>query len=764
MRLKIEDAVLFDETEPLQLGLYYLNGTKWSVESVTAQPTVLDGEYFTITIPLSHDFADTPTITAIRAWMLNLKSAEGKTTTFTIDYLFIGPEASLPTKSVIVAFCDEDGTVLQSNSVDLGEAAVYGDEAPTKTYDTQHHYTFKQWLESDGTVADLTNIFSDKKFYASYISESHMLNPNASDESAHTLSCPCGYAKTENHQWDEHSRSNPSCTVPGAVAYICTVCGANRSEVLDALGHREAVDEAVAPTCLEAGLTEGKHCSVCEEILIAQDEIAALGHSYDAVVTAPDCTNSGFTTYTCSVCSDSYTADKTDPLGHNEVIDEAVAPTCTTEGLSEGKHCSICNDILVAQERIPAAHLLAYHAAVAPTCTENGNRKYWKCTQCLRYFTSEDCDYEIPESFAIKPATGHSYTYMNNGENHTVGCANCDDSATEDHTYIDGSCICGAEEVTEPTKEFVETLKPSMSIVVGAEMSVAFTVNQSMVSKYESFYLVVEKDMVGAEAKTVTFGYGEGQTALTPMPNAANPFLHNASFTGLTAKEMGDQIRATLYCVDADGNIFYGPTQADSVKDYLMRGLDLATSTDAKKTMYVDMLRYGAVAQTYFQYDTENLVDADLTEAHMAYATMETPEAVDNSKAEGGLGTLNTSVVLKARVTLTLSHLKPGANLANMKFIVKDALDGTVIKELPAYNLNPVMIAADFDDVGAKQMRRLITVTLYDGDTAITDTVTWSVESYVAKTRATSTDAGQIDLVNAMLTYGDAVAAYMATQ
>jgi len=140
------------------------------------------------------------------------------------------------------------------------------------------------------------------------------------------------------------------------------------------------------------------------------------------------------------------------------------------------------------------------------------------------------------------------------------------------------------------------------------------------------------------------------------------------------------------------------------------------------------------------------------------------PEAVDGSKAEGGRGTLNTSVVLKARVTLTLSHLKPGANLANMKFIVKDALDGTVIKELPAYNLNPVMVAADFDDVGAKQMRRLITVTLYDGDTAITDTVTWSVESYVAKTRATSTDAGQIDLVNAMLTYGDAVAAYMATQ
>jgi len=386
------------------------------------------------------------------------------------------------------------------------------------------------------------------------------------------------------------------------------------------------------------------------------------------------------------------------------------------------------------------------------TCTKPGSITYI-CTNCKDVVSTETI-----------PTAEHSFTYTNNDEDHTIGCANCNYSVTEPHTYEDGNCICGATEVVEPTEEYVETLKPSMSIVVGAEMSVAFTVNQSMVSKYESFYLVVEKDMVGAEPKTVTFGYGEGQTALTPMPNATNPFLHNASFTGLTAKEMGDEIRATLYCADAEGNIFYGPTQTDSVKDYLMRGLDLATSTDAKKTMYVDMLRYGAVAQTYFDYDTDNLVTDDLTEEHLTYATTEIPEAVDASKAEGGLGTLNTSVVLKARVTLTLSHLKPGANLANMKFVVKDALDGTVIKELPAYNLNPVMVAADFDDVGAKQMRRLITVTLYDGNTAITDTVTWSVESYVAKIRATSTDAGQIDLVNAMLTYGDAVAAYMATQ
>ena len=40
-------------------------------------------------------------------------------------------------------------------------------------------------------------------------------------------------------------------------------------------------------------------------------------HSYTAVVTAPGCTEAGYTTYTCSQCGDSYVADETAPLGHS---------------------------------------------------------------------------------------------------------------------------------------------------------------------------------------------------------------------------------------------------------------------------------------------------------------------------------------------------------------------------------------------------------------------------------------------------------------
>ena len=41
---------------------------------------------------------------------------------------------------------------------------------------------------------------------------------------------------------------------------------------------------------------------------------------------------------------------------HTVEIDKAVAPTCTTTGLTEGKHCSVCGKVLLKQEVVSAAH------------------------------------------------------------------------------------------------------------------------------------------------------------------------------------------------------------------------------------------------------------------------------------------------------------------------------------------------------------------------------------------------------------------------
>lgn len=51
-----------------------------------------------------------------------------------------------------------------------------------------------------------------------------------------------------------------------------------------AIPHTEVVDKAVAPTCTETGLTEGKHCSVCAEVLVKQEVVPALGFTVSGSV------------------------------------------------------------------------------------------------------------------------------------------------------------------------------------------------------------------------------------------------------------------------------------------------------------------------------------------------------------------------------------------------------------------------------------------------------------------------------------------------
>ncbi len=103
------------------------------------------------------------------------------------------------------------------------------------------------------------------------------------DGSAHWKECDCGEkSDPEPHRFgDWKVTAAASCTAEGEKTRVCSVCGYTEKATAEKTGHTPVTDEAVAATCTESGLTEGSHCSVCGAVIIPQQTVDALGHSFE---------------------------------------------------------------------------------------------------------------------------------------------------------------------------------------------------------------------------------------------------------------------------------------------------------------------------------------------------------------------------------------------------------------------------------------------------------------------------------------------------
>ena len=204
-------------------------------------------------------------------------------------------------------------------------------------------------------------------------------------------------ATGHDHHWA--MTQLPNCTQGGFSVDRCYKCGDSyQYDEVPALGHTKVVDAAVAPTCSATGLTEGTHCSVCNETLIAQEDIPTLTHSNGALVreneVASSCSDAGSydNVIYCTVCNAEVSRETvTIPaLEHTVVIDAAFPADCVNTGLAEGKHCSMCNEVLVAQEEIPATgHSFGQWSVTKEATRKEAGQEQRVCTSCDQVETRE---------------------------------------------------------------------------------------------------------------------------------------------------------------------------------------------------------------------------------------------------------------------------------------------------------------------------------------------------------------------------------------
>ena len=247
------------------------------------------------------------------------------------------------------------------------------------------------------------------------------------------------------HEWgDKKQIREAGCVTTGEVQYTCQNCNEVKTETTPAKGHTIVTDKGVTPTCTQSGLTEGKHCSVCNEVIQKQKKLAPKKHHAvtDKAVEAT-CSKEGLTEGKhCSVCNQVLVEQKkvrkkchvlqkkkgtpatcteygwTDrifctvcntitqrrvriaPLGHTIVTDQAVEATCTQNGLTEGKHCSVCNEVITKQKEIPAkGHTIVTDKAVKATCEQSGLTEGTHCSDCN----------EVIQKQETIAALGHEY-------------------------------------------------------------------------------------------------------------------------------------------------------------------------------------------------------------------------------------------------------------------------------------------------------------------------------------------------------------------
>ena len=268
-----------------------------------------------------------------------------------------------------------------------------------------------------------------------------------------------------------------------------------------------------------------------------------------------------------------------------------------------------------------------------------------------------------------------------------------------------------------------------------------------------SLFFAVDPDCIG-EYTDLYVEFKNGDTVTTSNETIIVGGMTCFKYSNISAKEVCDDIVVTLYGT-FNGEVYKSAEFSYSVAQYCYNRL--VKSSDAKfKRVCVDLLNYASDAQVYFNYKTDALANAQLTEEQKAFGSTSYEVLSDNATNSGaytdyGIKGFNLvyEEVIKVLVAVDAADLDG--------VVAKVTFDGTVYS-VPSSEFvkNGSFYVFYFTQILPNKQRTVFSVTLEKDGVAVGNTRTYSVESYLARQIPRTTDANYKALMESTAKYSDA--------
>ena len=321
-----------------------------------------------------------------------------------------------------------------------------------------------------GTYTWKTTTYGTFKFDVSIPAKGHTYTskvtaPTCTAQGYTTYTCTCGntykdsYTNALGHSYSYKATTNPSATATGVLTGTCSKCSGTTTVTLPKLNTTDYnYSVKTAAGCTSAGVGTYTWKTTTYGTFKFDVSISATGHSYTGKVTAPTCTEQGYTTYTCT-CGHSYKDSYTNATGHSYSYKITKTPTTSATGTLTGT-CSKCSATTTVTLPKLNATDYTYSVTKEPSYTAAGVGTYtWKTSTYGTFKFDVSIDKLVATLSEIQIATNPTKTSYSIGENlDTTGL-------TLNLIYSDGSTkiattgftVSGFDSATAGTKTLTVT-------------------------------------------------------------------------------------------------------------------------------------------------------------------------------------------------------------------------------------------------------------------------------------------------------------------